>query len=208
MLMKKNYGKILEQTLGRIEQETAVPTLLLHSCCGPCSTYVLEYLSEYFRIYVLYYNPNIDPSEEYYFREAEQKKLIDSLETKHPISFIAGRYEPQEYYAAIRGHEQDPEGGDRCSICFELRLREGAKEAKERGLDYFTTTLSISPHKDAQRLNEIGERIGQEYGVQYLFSDFKKKGGFQRSVELTNEFGMYRQDYCGCVFSQKTERFP
>lgn len=200
-MMKKNYQTLLEQIIQKHQKEGRVPSLLLHSCCGPCSTYVLEYLSKHFHIHVLYYNPNIYPSEEYYFREDEQKKLIETLETAHPIRFVGARYEPDEYYHAIQGHEKDPEGGDRCALCFTLRLEEAAKAAKEQGFDYFTTTLSISPHKNAQLLNEIGERIADAYDVPYLYADFKKKGGFLRSVELTEEHGMYRQDYCGCVFS-------
>lgn len=202
-MIKINYQQRLDQTISALTKKGDVPTLLLHSCCGPCSTYVLEYLSAYFRIHVLYYNPNIYPEEEYYFREQEQKKLIDTLQTVHPVTFLAAKYQPEAYYEAVKGHEEDPEGGERCALCFALRLREAAQAAKEHGFDYFTTTLSISPHKDAQLLNQIGERIGEEEGVAYLYADFKKKGGFLRSVELTKEYGMYRQDYCGCVFSRR-----
>lgn len=205
-IMKINYQKRLDQTIAELTEEGKVPTLLLHSCCGPCSTYVLEYLSQHFRIYVLYYNPNIYPKEEYFFREAEQKKLIDTLETIHPVTFLAAKYQPERYYEAVKGHEKDPEGGERCALCFALRLREAARAAKEHGFDYFTTTLSISPHKNAQRLNEIGEQIGKEEGVLYLYADFKKKGGFLRSVERTKEHGLYRQDYCGCVFSTRDSK--
>lgn len=206
--MKKNYQMILEETLRTLQQENYVPDLLLHSCCGPCSTYVLEYLSRYFRIHVYYYNPNIYPSREYTFREKEQRRLVENLNTVHPIRFHAAPYDPAEYYDAVIGHEEDPEGGPRCAKCYELRLREAARAAREMSFSYFTTTLSISPHKNAQLLNEIGGRVGDEYGVQYLFSDFKKKGGFQRSVELTAEQGMYRQDYCGCVFSMQSRKEP
>lgn len=198
--MKINYQLELEKVLKSIDQEN-VPKLLLHSCCAPCSTYVLEYLSDFFEIGVLYYNPNIFPKEEYDFRENEQKNLIERLNTKHKISFIKARFDPKEYYNAIKGHEKDREGGTRCSKCFELRLREAAFVAKKEGFDYFTTTLSISPHKDSQLLNAIGKELEEEYGVKYLCSDFKKKGGFKRSVELTSQYDMYRQDYCGCIFS-------
>lgn len=199
--MKINYQLELDKILKQIQSQDQAPSLLLHSCCAPCSTYVLEYLSQYFKIGVLYYNPNIYPLSEYEFREEEQEKLINNLQTKNPIKFIKADFNPMEYYKAVKGHEKDKEGGDRCAKCFELRLREAAKVASEKGFDYFTTTLSISPHKDSQLLNRIGEMLQEEYGVKYLFSDFKKKNGFKRSVELTQEHDMYRQDYCGCVFS-------
>lgn len=199
--MKINYQLELDKTLEKIVKEESVPRLLLHSCCAPCSTYVLEYLSQYFEIGVLYYNPNIYPKEEFLYREQEQEDLIGKLETKHPITFIKASYNPKEYFEYVKGYEKEKEGGKRCELCFELRLREAARVAKEGGCDYFTTTLSISPHKDSQLLNEVGKRVGEEFGVKYLFSDFKKKNGFKRSVELTQEYDMYRQDYCGCVFS-------
>ena len=180
-----------------------VPTLLLHSCCAPCSSYVLEYLSDFFEITVLYYNPNIYPEEEYHKRVEEQKHLIRSLPVKHPIHLIEGRFDPKEFYTAVRGLEQIPEGGERCHACFELRLREAAKAALKGGFDYFTTTLTISPLKNAAKLNEIGEALAREYQITWLPSDFKKKNGYKRSVELSQEYGLYRQDYCGCVFSRR-----
>ncbi len=203
---KRNYQIILDRKLEEIKNSQQTPSLLLHSCCGPCSSYVLEYLSFYFRITVFYYNPNIYPAEEYYFREEEQKELIKRMPVKNPVSFLTAPYVPEDYYRAVRGHEKDPERGDRCTICYEQRLEETAKKAKEEGFDFFTTTLSISPYKDAQRLNEIGKKMEEKYGVQYLFSDFKKRQGFKRSVELSNEYNMYRQDYCGCVFSFRNRR--
>lgn len=182
---KQNYQRILEHTLEEIGKNGAVPTLLLHSCCAPCSSYVLEYLSQYFEITVFYYNPNIYPETEYRERAREQERLICEMKTENPIHFLEGTYDPSVFYAMARGHEKDPEGGERCFRCYELRLREGAAVAKQGGFDYFTTTLSISPLKNAQKLNEIGIRLGEEYGVPYLQSDFKKKNGYKRSTELS-----------------------
>lgn len=203
---KVNYQKKLEEVIAREQKAGHVPTLLLHSCCAPCSSYVLEYLSQFFKITVLYYNPNISPEAEYRAREEEQKRLISELPTKYPVAFLAGRYEPETFYEAVKGMETYPEGGDRCTVCYEMRLREAAVAAKAGDFDYFTTTLSISPLKDAKRLNEIGERLATEYGGTYLYSDFKKKNGYKRSVELSAEYGLYRQDYCGCVFSKEEQR--
>ena len=200
---KRNYQKELDQILTENQKEEKVPVLLLHSCCAPCSSYVLEYLSEYFSITVFYYNPNIYPEEEYYKRVKEQQHFIERLPVKHPISFIEGEFHPEEYYEAVRGLEKEPEGGARCCVCFSLRLRRAAEEAKKIGADYLTTTLTISPLKNAEVLNEVGEQISRELGVTWLPSDFKKKNGYKRSVELSAEYGMYRQNYCGCVFSKR-----
>lgn len=201
-----NYQKELEKILQRIEKETPAPKLLLHSCCAPCSSYVLEYLSNYFQITVFYYNPNIYPEEEYCRRILEQQRLIDELEVKYPVSFAAGHYEKERFYGMARGLESEKEGGERCRRCFELRLREAAEFALRGGYDYFTTTLTISPHKNAAIINEIGIRIGRELGVEYLISDFKKKNGYRRSIELSKEYGLYRQDYCGCIYSSEEVR--
>lgn len=179
-----------------------MPTLLLHSCCAPCSSYVLEYLSRYFHIVDFYYNPNIAPESEYRKRTEELKRLITQMSLVHPVRFVEGTYEPEVFYEAVAGHEADPEGGARCMICYELRLREAAALAARIGADYFTTTLSISPLKNAEKLCEIGERLAKEYQVHYLPSDFKKKEGYKRSIELSKEYGLYRQNYCGCVFSR------
>lgn len=200
---KVNYQRVLEDTIARQQKEGKVPKLLLHSCCAPCSSYVLEYLSQYFEITVLYYNPNISPETEYRARVAEQERLIRELPTKHSVTFMAGEYHPEQFYGAVKGLEDCPEGGERCTICFEMRLREAAQTAKNGGFDYFTTTLSISPLKNAEKLNSIGASLAQEYGIAYLHSDFKKKNGYKRSVELSAEYGLYRQDYCGCVFSKE-----
>ena len=201
---KINYQKELDGILTKLGQEQRVPTLLIHSCCAPCSSYVLEYLSEYFEITVFYYNPNIYPESEYTKRIVEQQKLIQDMDFKHPVSFMAGEYEKEKFYAMSEGMEHLKEGGARCMKCYELRLSEAAKQAAAGGFDYFTTTLSISPMKNAQKLNEIGVRVGKEHGVEYLVSDFKKKNGYKRSVELSKEYGLYRQDYCGCIFSRQS----
>ena len=198
-----NYQKELDKTLEKLTKEERVPKLLLHSCCAPCSSYVLEYLSQYFEITVFYYNPNIYPESEYTKRIWEQQKLIDELPAKHPISSMAGPYDKERFYEMASGLEHVKEGGARCMKCYELRLREAAKIAKNAGFDYFTTTLSISPLKKAERLNEIGQRLGEEYEVEYLLSDFKKKNGYKRSIELSKIYGLYRQDYCGCEFSME-----
>lgn len=198
---KINYQKELEKKLEQIKAGGRAPKLLLHSCCAPCSSYVLEYLSEYFEITVFYYNPNIYPESEYRKRVAEQQKFIGDLGSRHPVSFIEGEYDTDRFYAMAKGMEEVKEGGVRCFKCYELRLRRTAETAAEKGFDYFTTTLSISPMKNAQKLNEIGARLANEYGVHYLFSDFKKKNGYKRSIELSKKYGLYRQDYCGCVFS-------
>ncbi len=197
-----NYQLELEKRLATLSREGVVPTLLLHSCCAPCSSYVLEYLSRYFRITVFYYNPNIYPDEEYYKRVEEQRRFIAELPARYPISFLEGNFDKERFYAMAKGKEHLPEGGERCFACYELRLREAAEYARRLGFDYFTTTLSISPLKNARKLNEIGQKLEQEYGVRHLASDFKKKNGYKRSTELSREYGMYRQDYCGCVFSR------
>lgn len=198
---KINYQNELDKTLSDIERAGATPSLLLHSCCAPCSSYVLEYLSRYFKITVFYYNPNIYPEEEFYKRRSEQERFISQLPAKNPISFIGTEHMSEEFYKAVKGLEHIREGGERCFACYRLRLEESAIAARDMGADYFTTTLSISPMKNAQKLNEIGGELGEKYGVKYLFSDFKKKNGYKRSTELSREYGIYRQNYCGCVFS-------
>lgn len=206
MYMNKiNYQKVLDEEIKKIKNMDRIPTLLLHSCCAPCSSYVLEYLSEFFSITVLYYNPNIFPEEEYLYRIKEQQKLINNLPVKNKINLIGTKYTPEDFYSKIKGHEKDEEGGERCFICYELRLREAAKYAKEGKIDYFTTTLSISPLKNADKLNEIGKKVADENGIKYLYSDFKKKNGYKRSTELSKEYGLYRQNYCGCVYSKNVE---
>lgn len=198
-----NYQRVLEETIKRNQERQLVPTLLLHSCCAPCSSYCLEYLAEYFKITVFYYNPNIYPETEYVKRVEEQKHFIERLPVKYPVSFLEGKYETEKFYEMAKGLENCKEGGERCFRCYELRLREAAQIAVTNGFDYFTTTLSISPLKNAAKLNEIGDKLAQEYKVAYLNSDFKKKNGYKRSVELSEQYGMYRQYYCGCVYSKK-----
>ena len=201
--MKTNYQLELEKIIAEHQKKGETPTLFLHSCCAPCSSYVLEYLSQYFKITVFYYNPNIYPDEEYYKRVEEQKQFITCFPAQNKIDFVEGNFDKERFYEMARGKEDIPEGGERCFLCYELRLREAAEYAKARGFDYFTTTLSISPLKNAEKLNEIGLILQKEYGVKYLVSDFKKKNGYKRSTELSREYGMYRQDYCGCVFSKQ-----
>lgn len=173
------------------------PRLLLHSCCGPCSSYVLEYLSDYFDITLFFYNSNIQPAEEYEKRLSAQKQLLERAKYKNPVAFLAGEYEPQRFFEAVKGLENCREGGARCEKCFELRLSKAAEIAKKGGFDYFATTLTVSPHKNAVLINEIGGRYQN-----YLPSDFKKREGYKRSIILSKEYELYRQDYCGCIFSK------
>ncbi|WP_026889311.1 epoxyqueuosine reductase QueH [Clostridium beijerinckii] len=202
---KINYQKELDSLIETLVKNEEIPTLLLHSCCAPCSSYVLEYLSQYFKITIFFYNPNIYPMEEYTRRVAEQKGLISEMKVKNEIRFIEGKYDTESFYKKSKGLEEEKEGGVRCFNCYELRLNEAAIMAKEKGYDYFTTTLSISPHKNSAKLNEIGKKLSEEHDVKYLYSDFKKKEGYKRSIELSKQYKLYRQDYCGCVFS-KNER--
>lgn len=205
---QKNYQKELDRILERLPAEEPPKHLFLHSCCAPCSSYVLEYLSRYFRITVFYYNPNITASGEYWKRVEEQKRLIGIFNTQEGrffIDYVDGTYEPGKFLDMTRGLEDCPEGGERCFLCYRLRLEETARKAAEAGADYYTTTLTISPLKNARKLNEIGEELAVVYGTAWLPSDFKKKEGYKRSVELSAEYGLYRQDYCGCAYS-KAER--
>lgn len=200
---KVNYQLLLDREIERITGEGRVPSLLMHSCCAPCSSYCLSYLAEYFSITIFYYNPNITSREEYEKRVEEQRRLLRELPVKNPISFVEGPYQPERFYEMCRGMEGLPEGGKRCFACYELRQREAARFARERGFDYVTTTLSVSPHKNAEKLNEIGLRLAEEYGISYLVSDFKKRGGYAKSIELSRKYGLYRQDYCGCEYSKR-----
>ena len=200
-----NYQKELDKLLSDLEQKGEKKTLLLHSCCAPCSSYVLEYLSRYFYITVFYYNPNIYPPEEYDTRGKEQKRLVSQMPVSLPVQVAEGAYEPELFFETVRGMEQLPEGGERCFRCYELRMRKAAEYAADHGFDYFTTTLTISPLKNAGKLNEIGLKLAEETGVPYLVSDFKKKNGYKRSIELSAEYELYRQNYCGCVYSRREE---
>ena len=196
---ERNYAKELKALIGELEKTGKRPTLLLHACCAPCSSYVLEYLSQYFDITLFFYNPNISPEKEFLYRLSELERFVGEVEYKIPI--ISPEYNANEFFSRVKGMESLSEGGERCKVCYELRLRRTA-EAAAKGYDYFTTTLSISPYKNAKWLNEIGEKLSGEYGVKYLFSDFKKDNGYKRSIELSREYGLYRQDYCGCVYSE------
>ncbi len=197
-----NFQKELEKKIDGFVREGKVPRLLLHSCCAPCSSYVIEYLSQYFEITVFYYNPNISMEEEYKKRVAEQQRFIKEFPAKHKVSFIEGDYDTSVFYNTVKGYEKCKEGGERCFLCYELRLRETARRAVAGEFDYFTTTLTISPLKKSVKLNEIGYNLGMEYGVGYLLSDFKKKEGYKRSIELSKEYDLYRQNYCGCIYSR------
>ena len=218
MSKNPNYSKVLEKEIQKLDESGTRPRLLLHSCCAPCSSYVMEYLWEHFCITVFYYNPNITASEEYDYRLEEEKRLIEAynrqVETQDftgmnstpkagKIEILEAPYDPENYLAAVKGYENCPEGGERCGICFEMRLRKTAEAALAGGYDFFTTTLTISPLKNAGMLNEIGERVGEQYGVKFLPSDFKKKNGYKRSIELSKCFDLYRQNFCGCAFSKR-----
>lgn len=199
---QRNFQKELEKKLDKLQAAGEVPRLLLHSCCAPCSSYVIEYLSQYFHVTVFYYNPNISIEEEYRHRVEEQKRFINEFPAKYPVTFIEGDYDKEHFYQNVKGYEQCKEGGERCFICYEMRLRKTAEQARLGNFDYFTTTLTISPLKNSVKLNQIGDELSKEFGVEYLLSDFKKKEGYKRSIELSKEYHLYRQNYCGCVYSR------
>jgi len=214
---KRNYAKELENKIEEFQKEGVYPRLLLHACCAPCSSYCLEYLRQYFDVTVFFYNPNITSEGEYKKRVEEEKRLIaeynrqveegsfdkmNSDERARKIDIIEGDYEPSDFYEAVKGFEDCKEGGERCRKCFELRLRESARIAREKNFDFMTTTLTISPLKNADVLNEVGEEAAARFGIAFLPSDFKKKNGYKRSIELSQMFGLYRQDFCGCSFSK------
>ena len=200
--IKINYSLILEDTIKKAEKAGKRPTLLLQACCAPCSSYVLEYLSSFFDITLYFYNPNITPVEEYAYRYDELSRLVREMLPAGDVKAVKAEYNSDEFYNVVKGLEGELEGGERCMRCYRLRLEASARYAAEGGFDYFTTTLSISPHKNSRRLNEIGAELSEKYGVRYLFSDFKKKNGYKRSCELSEKHGLYRQDYCGCEFSR------
>ncbi len=197
---KTNYQLELDKIIAGLGDE--VPRLMLHSCCAPCSSYTLKYLAEYFDITVYYYNPNISPIEEFDKRYDEQERLISQLPVKHSVSLIKGEYSYDDFLDIARGYEDIPEGGERCFRCYRMRLESTARLAKEQGYDYFCTTLSISPLKNSQRINEIGFEVAEKYGVKWLPSDFKKREGYKQSIELSREYNLYRQNFCGCVYSK------
>lgn len=201
---KINYQNQLDRIIENIDPDNP-PRLLLHSCCAPCSSYTLEYLNNYFDITVYYFNPNISPKAEFDKRYAEQKRLIEALPSKHPIKLVCGEYDYNDFLKIAKGYEKVPEGGERCFRCYRMRLESTAKLAKEQGFDYFCTTLSISPLKNSQKINEIGYEVAEKYGIKWLPSDFKKKEGYKRSIELSREYQLYRQNFCGCVFSKENK---
>ena len=198
--MNINYHKLCLEEISKLSY---TPKILLHSCCAPCSSYVITFLSNYFDITILYYNPNIAPQEEYEKRKNEQIKLIKTLNTKNKLDFLDCDYENNIYNEVIKGYENIPEGGSRCHICFNLRLEKTAKLAKLNNYDYFCSTLTVSPHKNSKVINEIGEKISNKYDIKWLYSDFKKNEGFKQSIELSKKYDLYRQDYCGCIYSKK-----
>ena len=198
MLPKRNFQLELDEIISSFSQK---PTLLLHSCCAPCSSYVIEYLRQHFQITVFFYNPNISSNEEYNKRLSEQKRFLDEFDNS--INVIEGDYTPDLFYNNSLGLENEKEGGTRCEKCFDLRLFETARYCSQHGFDYFATTLTLSPHKNAFLVNEAGEKAAKEFGCQYLVSDFKKRNGYKRSIELSQQYGLYRQDFCGCEFSKR-----
>ena len=198
MEQKINYDKVLEKIINNLEYK---PKLLLHSCCGPCSSYVITYLKDYFDITILYYNPNIEPKEEYEKRKSEQIRLIKELDLNN-LNFMDCDYDNETYHDFVIGYESDKEGGHRCHLCYELRLQKTCDLAKKYNFEYFGTTLTVSPYKNAQVLNDLGEKISNLNNVKWLYSDFKKKEGYKKSIELSKKYELYRQDYCGCLFSK------
>ena len=202
-MQKKNYQKELDKKIEQIVSEKKVPRLFLHSCCAPCSSYVLEYLSQYFEITVFFYNPNITSDEEYGKRWNELKRFVHEVYQENGVEPYLEEHESERFLEMAKGMEEEPERGIRCYACYKLRLDKSAAFAKEHGYDYFTTTLSISPHKNADWLNEIGEELGEQYGIMFLHSDFKKKNGYKRSIELSKKYNLYRQNFCGCEFSRR-----
>ena len=199
---KRNFQKEMDKLIEQNLKDGIIPSLLLHSCCAPCSSYVLEYLSQFFNITVLYYNPNISPKDEYLYRLQEEKRLISEMKFKNPVKILDCDYNADEFFTVAKGLEKEPEGGKRCEKCFDLRLDFTAKTAKTNNFDYFATTLTISPLKNANLINQIGESLAEKYNVKYLSSDFKKKEGYKRSITLSKEYNLYRQNYCGCIYSK------
>lgn len=196
-----NYQKELEKLLNKLDKNN-IKSLLLHSCCAPCSSYVLQYLTNYFDITVLYYNPNITDINEYEKRKSEQIRLINEMPKIHDIRIIDTDHEPEEFYNISKGLENCPECGERCLKCYKLRLEKTAQIAKDNAFDYFCTTLTISPLKSSKAINQIGTELSKKYGVDFLPSDFKKKNGFKTSIELSKKYNLYRQNYCGCEYSK------
>ncbi len=198
-----NYQLLLDKELESIIKSNKVPTLLLHACCAPCSSYVLEYLSKYFKITILYYNPNITDKNEYFKRLNEIQNFIKKINYTNSVDIMDVEYNPDEYFNIVKGLEKDKEGGSRCYKCYEMRMDKTALIAKLNNYDYFTTTLSISPYKNSKWINEIGEHLQDKYNIKYLYADFKKRNGYKKSIELSKEYNLYRQNYCGCIYSKR-----
>ena len=201
--MIRNYSRELDALIEKNKKDNIVPKLMLHACCACCLSYVIEYLSEHFEIYVLYYNPNITERNEYEYRKSEVERLILEMPLKRKVTVVDCEYDPNMYLRNIAGMENEPESGSRCSVCFEMRLKKTAEIAQQYGCDYFATTLTISPLKNSSIINSIGEQLESDFSVSYLGSDFKKKNGYKRSIELSKQYNLYRQNYCGCVFSKR-----
>ena len=201
--MKQNYDSLLDEIIESIEKKDVKPKLLLHSCCAPCSSYVIEYLTKYFDITIFYYNPNISPYDEYLKRKDEQIRLIKEINNVNKLDIAYCDYDNDAYEDKIKGLECEPERGNRCTVCFKMRLGKTAEEAIEKNYDYFGTTLTVSPYKDAKLINEIGLELGKKLNIKYLVSDFKKKDGYKKSIELSKKYNLYRQDYCGCKYSKR-----
>ena len=202
-MMNRNYSKELDALIEKNKIENIKPKLMLHACCACCASYVLEYLSEHFEIYLLFYNPNITSADEYEYRYSELKRLVCEMNLSKKVTIVDSTYSPDEFFGSVKGLENEPEGGARCAVCFKNRLKETAKKARDFSCDYFATTLTISPLKNSPIINSIGEAVSKDYSVAYLPSDFKKKNGYKRSIELSRKYNLYRQNFCGCVFSKK-----
>ena len=202
-MMNRNYSKELDALIEKNKRENIKPKLMLHACCACCASYVLEYLSEHFEIYLLFYNPNITSVSEYDYRYSEFQRLVSEMGLSEKVTIVESDYSPDEFMSSVKGLENEPEGGARCAVCFKSRLKETAQKAVDFSCDYFATTLTISPLKNSSIINSIGETISKDFGVAYLPSDFKKKNGYKRSIELSKEYNLYRQNFCGCVFSKK-----
>lgn len=203
--MKENYHKIMLDIISNIEKNKEVPTLLLHTCCAPCSTTVIARLSSIFQITVFYYNPNIEPEEEYYKRKKEQIRFLKEYPAVYPIQFLDCDWDNDSFLEMAQGFEKEREGGARCHRCYRLRLLKTALMAKKLNFDYFTTSLTISPYKNSQVINQIGKDVSLEVGVSYLFSDFKKENGYLESIQSSQKYRLYRQNYCGCHYSKLLE---
>lgn len=194
---------MMEEEIAKIVESGKVPKLLLHSCCAPCSTHVIDLLAPYFSITILYYNPNIEPLEEYEKRKKEEIRFLNQYHSKNPLYFLDCDHENEVFHEIVKGLEKEKEGGARCIKCYYLRLEKTACEAKKNGFDYFATTLTVSPLKNSSKLNEIGNHLSEVYQIPYLYSDFKKKEGYKHSIELAKKYDLYRQDYCGCIYSKE-----